>query len=453
MTLRNRILSAFGFVLLLFLALSVVVVVVQRSQLIEQLDDRLETSAPLEPVNRPGGLRQPAGAPIRAIDEPISDLYLAEVFDDGTIEVRVQGQLLTDLPNIDAIALRQPVEQQIFTATSADLESFRVLMEPRNNSWLVVAVPTATVDASVRQLVVSFLIAAALIASTLVLVAWWINRLGLRPIVAVTKTARAITAGERQDRAPLADPRTEAGELASAFNVMLDDRDHTEDKLRQFIADASHELRTPLTSIRGYLDLYTDGGFREPGQLDDVVQRMQSESSRMSGLVDQLLQLARMDDGANLERSTVDVDALLDAVMSNAQAAHPDRSINVASSTDGVSAEVDSDKIHQLVAGLVDNALIHAPAASVSIAAAQSAEGLQISVSDNGSGLPAEAAARVFDRFYRSDSSRARTSGGSGLGLSIARDIARLHGGDIELTTSVGNGCTFVIELPRVPAR
>ncbi len=450
MTLRARILSAFGFVLLLLLVLAVVVVLVQRSQLIEQLDDRLETSAPLEPVNRPGGLRQPeGGAPIRAVDEPISDLYLAEVFDDGAIEVRVQGQLLTDLPDIDAIALRQPISRQIFTATSDDRESFRVLMEPRNNSWLVVAVPTATVDASVRQLVVSFLIAALLIASTLVLVAWWINRLGLRPIVAVTETARAITAGERQDRAPLADPRTEAGELASAFNVMLDDRDKTEDKLRQFIADASHELRTPLTSIRGYLDLYSEGGFREPGQLDDVVRRMQSESSRMSGLVDQLLQLARMDEGIELNVQTVDVPAMLQAVASDAHAAHPDRSISIDHTHGNVQAELDADKVHQLVVGLVNNALVHAPEASVVLGVVAERNELLISVSDDGPGLSDSDAARVFDRFYRTDSSRARSSGGSGLGLSIARDVARLHGGDIELTTAVGEGCTFLLRLPR----
>ncbi len=450
MTLRTRILSAFGFVLLLLLALAVIVVLVQRSQLIEQLDDRLETSAPLEPVNRPGGLRQPAGgAPLRAVDEPISDLYLAEVFDDGTVEVRVQGQLLTNLPDIDAIALRQPVERKIFTATSSDRESFRVLMEPRNNSWLVVAVPTATVDASVRQLVVSFLIAALLIASTLVLVAWWINRLGLRPIVAVTETARAITAGEREDRAPLADPRTEAGELASAFNVMLDDRDKTEDKLRQFIADASHELRTPLTSIRGYLDLYSEGGFREPGQLDDVVRRMQSESSRMSGLVDQLLQLARMDEGVDLNVDTVDVSAMLQAVVSDAHAAHPDRSISIDHTQGNVQAELDADKVHQLVVGLVNNALVHAPEASVVLGASAEGNELLLSVSDDGPGLSDSDTARVFDRFYRTDSSRARSSGGSGLGLSIARDVARLHGGDIELTTAVGEGCTFLLRLPR----
>lgn len=455
MTLRSRIVTGFVVVTILVVGLGIAVVAAQRGRLVEQLDRQLEAIVPLERPSSPSVLPGPGPGPgpadrDRPTEEPISDVFIAVVSGDGTVNVVVQGQLLDAVPDVTAFVDATIVERTFDTVDSADDSTrFRVLVEPLADSTVVIAVPTTDVDETVRNLALTFLVAAMVVAAILGLVGSWIVRLGLRPISAMTQTARSIAGGDRGERAPEIDERTEAGQLAAAFNVMLDQRDEAEDTLRRFASDASHELRTPLTSIRGYLDLYAAGGFREPGQLDDVVRRMQDEAHRMSGLVDQLLQLARLDEMRQLTLSSVDVDQLIGDVVANAQAGHPGRNIVVHTSTGGIDeVQVDHDRIKQLVTVLVDNALIHAVDATVEVSAQQSARGLIIVVADNGPGLDEADAARVFTRFYRAASSRSRESGGSGLGLAIAQSIAEAHGGSISLYTSLGEGCEFTIELP-----
>lgn len=455
MTLRSRIVTGFVVVTILVVGLGIAVVAAQRGRLVEQLDRQLEAIVPLERPSSPSVLPGPGPGPgptdlDRPTEEPISDVFIAVVSGDGTVDVVVQGQLLDAVPDVTAFVDVATVERTFDTVESADASTrFRVLVEPLAEGAVVIAVPTADVDETVRNLALTFLVAAMVVAAILGLVGSWIVRLGLRPISAMTQTARSIAGGDRSERAPEIDERTEAGQLAAAFNVMLDQRDEAEDTLRRFASDASHELRTPLTSIRGYLDLYAAGGFREPGQLDDVVRRMQDEAHRMSGLVDQLLQLARLDEMRQLTLSSVDVDQLIGDVVANAQAGHPGRNIVVHTSTGGIDeVQVDHDRIKQLVTVLVDNALIHAIDATVEVSAQQSARGLIIVVADNGPGLDEADAARVFTRFYRAASSRSRESGGSGLGLAIAQSIAEAHGGSISLYTSPGEGCEFTIELP-----
>ena len=300
-----------------------------------------------------------------------------------------------------------------------------------------------------RNLAVAFVVVALLVAAVLALVAWWIVRLGLRPISAMTETARSISRGDRSERAPEIDERTEAGQLATAFNVMLDQRDEAEDTLRRFASDASHELRTPLTSIRGYLDLYTAGAFRVPDQLDDAVRRMRDEAQRMNDLVEQLLQLARLDEAGELHRTPVDLGHLIRDVVANARAGHAGRNIVVDAPADGaVVVPVDHGRMTQLLTVLVDNALTHAPDATVDVNARSAPERLVIVVADDGPGLDQDDAAHVFGRFYRPVSSRSRTNGGSGLGLAIAQTIAEAHGGNITLRTAPGEGCEFTVEIP-----
>lgn len=454
MTLRSRIVTGFAIVTILVVGLGIAVVAAQRGRLIEQLDRQLEAIAPLERPAPPSVEPDPGRTDRdRPLQEPISDVFIAAVLDDGTVDVLVEGQLLDDVPDTTAFADEMVTERTFDTVDSADgSTSFRVLVDPFAEGVVVIAVPTTDVDETVRNLAITFLIAALVIAAILGVIASWIVRLGLRPISAITRTARSISQGDRGERAPEIDDRTEAGQLAAAFNVMLDQRDEAEDTLRRFASDASHELRTPLTSIRGYLDLYEAGGFREPGQLDDVVRRMQDEANRMSGLVEQLLQLARLDEMRQLAVSPVDVDQLLSDVVANAKAGHPDRDI-VASTPAGSAVEVhaDRDRIKQLVAVLVDNAVIHATEASIEVRAEESADGVVIVVADDGPGLGDVDAARVFTRFYRSASSRSRATGGSGLGLAIAQSIAEAHGGSISLRTSPGEGCEFTIDLPASP--
>lgn len=453
MKLRTRILTGFAVVVVLFVGLGVVVVVSQRNQLNSQLDSRLEAVVPLRPPRSipPDGVEDPAvSVPTQEVQEPISDVYIAMMLADGTLEVMVQGQLLETVPDISDLGTGS--QRTFDNVDSADGSiQFRVLTDPvgQNGDSVFIAVPSTDVDETVQRLIIGFAVAAVLIAMTLGVVGWWIVRLGLRPISAITDAAQSITGGERSERAPELDNRTEAGQLAGAFNVMLDERGQAEDRLRQFVSDASHELRTPLTSIRGYLDLYVDGGFRKPGELDDVIRRMQSEASRMSSLVDNLLQLARLDEEQPLNLSATDVEELIGDVVAGALAAHPGRNVQAKSSggADPI-AQIDRHKVSQLVAVLVENALTHAPDASVWVEAIQSSDALVITVTDDGPGLSSEESERVFDRFYRGDPARARATGGSGLGLGIAKSIAEAHHGQLSVTSTPGHGCQFTLHIP-----
>lgn len=459
MKLRTRILTGFAVVLVLIAGLGVAVVVAQRNQLTDQLDRQLEAVVPLDrPAPPDRGTQPPPADPVRSGADPISDIFIAALLTDGTIEVLVQGQLLDDVPDLDQLAEVSGGGRTFTTVDSVDGSTrFRVLVDQMGDGAVttVIALPTTDVEETVQRLAATFAVVVLLAGAILGIIAWWIVRLGLRPISAMTETARAISGGERDRRAPEIDGRTEAGELADAFNLMLDQRDEAEDRLRRFASDASHELRTPLTSIRGYLDLYAQGGFREPGQLDDVVRRMQSEAGRMGILVEELLQLARLDEGQALIVAPADIGALARDVVADALAGHPDRSILADAPDDGeVVAEVDRDKVKQLLASLVDNALTHAPGADIEVRAAKTADQLTFVVTDNGPGLSAEHASQVFTRFYRGDSSRARTVGGSGLGLAIAESIAVVHGGTIDLRTAPDEGCEFTVRIPdgRAPA-
>ena len=288
----------------------------------------------------------------------------------------------------------------------------------------------------------------------LVLAGWWMNPADLRPISRMTETADAITGGDRTRRAEVSTDSTEVAKLATALNVMLDERDSDEERIRAFVSDASHELRTPLTSISGYLDLYAEGGFRLPGQFDDAVRRMRLEASRMNLLVNDLLLLSKLDEQRPLTTETVDVTLLLGDIAASALARQPARTIEVTSPHDvAVTIEADRLRLHQAITVLVDNALEHTPGdAAIEMSVARVGEIVEIQVVDNGPGLSAHDAERVFDRFYRGDASCARSpSGGSGLGLSIARSIIEAHDGTLDVSTRLGEGTTFRAGLHAAP--
>lgn len=453
MRLRTRILAGFIAVLAIVAGVGVIVVVVQRGQLIDQLDRRLTEIVPLD---RPAPPERGSNLPPtpRAAAEPISDVFIAEVDADGAVTTVVDGQLIVSPPDLSDLSDAPPERAFGFVPSADGATRFRVVTEAIRgaDALLVVGIPTTDVDETVDRLVVIFLVVTFSVAAVLGLLAWWIVRLGLRPIADVAETAHAVAAGDRERRAPKLDERTEAGELATSFNVMLDQRDAAEDRLRQFASDASHELRTPLTSIRGYLDLYVAGGFRGDGQLDDAVRRMQDEAARMGVLVDDLLQLARFDEGQQLVRVPTDVGTLVRDVVENARAAHPERSIEAVVPAAGEAvADLEPDRVTQVAVLLVDNALVHAPEAEVRVAAAVDRAHVTLAVTDDGPGLDAEHAAKVFTRFFRSDASRTRVTGGSGLGLAIAQSIVTAHGGTIDLVTAPGEGCAFTVRLPRSP--
>ena len=290
--------------------------------------------------------------------------------------------------------------------------------------------------------------AAVLVA--IALLGLWVVRLGLRPLAEIEQTAGAIAAGDLSRRVERADERTEVGRLGLALNAMLSQiesafraREASERKLRRFVADASHELRTPLTAVRAYAELFTRGADKRPDDLARAMTGISRESERMSLLVDDLLLLARLDEGRPLERKDVELERVVGDAVETARTVEPDRPIELHAEHAVVIG--DRDRLRQVVDNLLGNVRAHTPAGApveVSVASGERRR------RDRGQGLRAgdeaqEDVARVFERFYRADASRSRASGGVGLGLSIVAAVAEAHGGTASASSEPGAGTTF----------
>jgi two-component system OmpR family sensor kinase len=457
-TLRTRLLLTSALVIGLVVLGVFAVLGTQRTFLTNQVDRQLRSAQPFFRGPPPEFGSAVDESPPASRDAPISSLYVGFVGADGTLEPVLEGQLLEDVPDVDVEELEAEVTGEaalLLTAGGREGNTqFRVMVRRSETGILsVTALPLDEVNSALNRLAWTLGGGTAVIAGVLLLAVWWVERLGLRPIATLTATADLISQGDRSHRVLDADPRTEAGKLASAFNVMLDERDETEARLRRFIADASHELRTPLTSISGYLDLYREGGFRNGSGLDDMVRRMSQESTRMHDLVEDLLLLANLDQHRPLRQEQVDVGRLLEDAATDARVLQPTRSISVdVTGSEPVAAIGDAFRLQQVVGALVGNALAYTVATSpLLLGARRTTRGIEIVVQDHGPGLTASQAAQVFDRFYRGEQSRSRRSGGSGLGLSIAKSIVEAHGGTITLHTAPGQGCRFTIALPTPP--
>jgi len=301
-------------------------------------------------------------------------------------------------------------------------------------------------DATAGKLRLAVATAGAILLVVLASAAFWVARLGLRPIAEVTEVADSIAAGDRSRRVRTPGSGTEAAHLTRAFNVMLDQQEALEARLRQFVADASHELRTPVSAIQGFLQLWQQGYLREGPQFDDAVRRIGQESARMAGLVEDLLMLARLDEGQPLLRDQVDLVPLVDDVVLGASSTHPSRHIRT--EKDGPAIVVGDEKaLRQVIENLVTNALIHTPStASLTIHTTACPDSVRFEVADTGPGLDVESSAHAFDRFWRGDTSRSRP--GSGLGLSIAAGIVAAHGGRLKMETAPGEGMVVRVTLP-----
>ncbi len=363
---------------------------------------------------------------------------------------------------------RQPEATLSFTTGSVQAggPQFRVRawLLP-NGDQLILALPLDQASTTLHRLL---LIEAAVTAAAFAVAAglgWWAVRLGLRPLAEMENTADAIAAGELDRRVPGDTARTETGRLARALNAMLArlqgafaERDATEaelrvseGRLRQFVADASHELRTPIAAVSAYAELFERGASSRPEDLTRVMTGIRNETARMTQLVDELLLLARLDEGRPLDLRPVEIVSLAADAVNAARAISSDWPLTLHAARP-VEVMGDPARLRQVLDNLLANIRAHTPpgtAATVTVADDDTTA--TITVADNGPGITPDQAAHAFERFYRADPSRSRDHGGTGLGLAIVNAIAAAHHGNVETAPTPGGGVTFTLRVPVAP--
>jgi two-component system OmpR family sensor kinase len=457
--------SAVAFVLVI---VAMVITTTTRAHLLDQVDNRLASIGNPGPglgLNAAEQLSRQPDPPERFSDIPerFSDIYMGVLRTNDELVTMFASNLGGDgdlpIPDIDPDAARDAAAAgELFSTGSLGDDGLRYRVSARevpDGAVFVTAFPLSDVDDAVARLVTVETIATTIILAALGLVTWWVLRLGIRPIKRMTDVASSIAGGDLSQRVPESASSTEAGQLGVALNQMLgriedafDVRARSEDRLRQFVADASHELRTPVTTIRGYAELFRSGGLGEPSELEEAMRRTEQEAIRMGRLVDDMLTLAKLDQDRPLETRSVDLAVLMSDAARDAAAVAPGRSIRT--DIEGpVVVTGDEDRLRQVLANVVGNALVHTPLDSaIELHLRRDGACAVVDVVDHGPGMPPEIAARVTERFFRADPSRTRHRGGSGLGLSIADTAIDAHGGDIRVHSVAGVGTTVRITLP-----
>ncbi len=382
---------------------------------------------------------------------------------DGTVACSWQltplGESAPSPPALpDTIDSGDAGQASYFTVSAregGDRYRVRAATVPGTDAMLITGTSLADVDATLRRLLAIMLLVTLGVLAALAALGLWVVRIGLRPLDEIGNTAAAIAEGDLTRRVERAEPRTEVGRLGLALNAMLaqieaafDAQAASERRLRRFVADASHELRTPLAAVRAYAELFGRGADRRPDDLERAMTGIGRESERMTVLVEDLLLLARLDEGRPLEREPVELDEVVTEAVDAAVAVDPDRPVDL--EADPVVVLGDRDRLRQVLDNLLSNVRAHTPAGSPVRVRVGSENGLAVvEVADSGPGMTSEEAARVFERFYRSDSSRSRATGGVGLGLSIVAAVAEAHGGAVSAHSTPGDGATFRITFPR----
>ncbi len=461
MSLRTRLLAGMAVVAVVLVGASVVITRTTRGYLVQRVDAQLQ--AAVGGFQGPGGDRFENGGPDGGPNpNHLTNLYVGTIATDGSLSTFLLpdygGSSAT--PKVAATKLKQAATaanpKPFTTGSSKGSGEWRVVVVHQPNRTMLFGLSLHDVSVATGDVVQTEAIATGLILAILGLVTFFVLRLGVRPIKRMTETATAIAGGDLSHRVPDVASGTEAGELGAALNTMLgeiqlafDQRAESEGRLRQFVADASHELRTPVTTIRGYAELYRSGGLRDPDELTQAMRRTEQESIRMGSLVEDLLLLARLDQGRKLESGGVDLGVLAVDAVSDARAVDPGRPIS-ASTREDVVVTGDESRLRQVVANLVGNALVHTPPGTpVRVRVGADDDGSAfLEVHDDGPGLPPDVAARAFERFYRADPARSRHAGGSGLGLSIVKAIVEAHGGTVGFVDD-GPGTTVRVTLPR----
>ncbi len=432
-----------------------------RSYLYSRADAQLRHFAAvacrvLERSDRPV---RPAGS-----QQTLPTQFLVEVVSaDG--QVRRAETPLDDAggPRLSAARLR---DGSPFTAPTAGTpaHSWRVLVKPLSGGrHAIIAFSLDNLNSTVTRLELADALAGTIAIAALAAIGLPLVRASLAPLSRIEATAAAIAGGDLSRRIEHPSRGTEVGRLADALDTMLGRIEaayraraegearalESEDRMRQFVADASHELRTPLTSVLGLAEFgLQQGDTASPDKLQRLMTLIRHEASRMGRLVDDLLMLARLDTDRPLDRRHVDLASIGAQAVQAARVVSPDRPITLLAD-DPVIVYADTERLRQVIDNLIANAAQHTPPRSPVIVSVAGTSGIgEIIVADNGPGMTAEQAAHVFERFYRTDDARTRARGGTGLGLSIAASLAAAHGGDITVDTRPGEGAAFHVRLP-----
>jgi two-component system OmpR family sensor kinase len=447
MSLRMRLLVAvLGMLAVGFTVAGTVIYHLVESSLIARVDRSFPVAATVDRRLSPPPRSSPPSASV--FNRSISIVVRAR---DGHVVVK-QIDPRVPLPAADIAA--HPTTR---TARSVTIRGHhvRVLLDrSADGGSVVIAVPLDDVDSTLSRLLRAELIVSAAVLAALAALAWWVLTVGLRPLDRIAGTADAITGGDLARRVPTANPRTEIGRVAIALNTMLVQIEAalgqsraSERRLRQFVADASHELRTPLTSIRGYAELFRRGAAERPADAATAMLRIEDQSTRMTRLVEDLLQLAHLDEEQPLQICEVDLTRLVSTTIREARDAG---GLTITSALDpGVIVDGDESRLRRIIDNLLTNIRVHTPEGTrAHVTLRMDNRQAVLEVRDDGPGIPAEHAAHVFERFYRADASRSREAGGSGLGLAIVASTIHAHGGRVQLETGTDGGAVFVAHLP-----
>lgn len=474
---RRLIAGILALLALATLGIGLISTVALRSSLVAQLDEELrQTAARVEFAvgSRPADPRLgfapglPVGSLIAFVGESgrVSAAYLD---DEAQVQrlSQLQLRMLADTTLEHPRTIRFPGIGGEFRVLATELPGGTTLLVGLSTQEVVVT--TSRLGAVITIILVGTLAVAALLGRSVV-------RFALTPLTRIRQTATEIASlpldrGEVDLRGRVAaieadaDPETEVGQLGGAFSRMiehvqrsLDAREASEQKVRRFVADASHELRTPLATIRGYGELYRMGALSEPDDVASTMQRIEGSAVRMGSLVEDLLHLARLDEGRPLRTGPVDLAVVATDAAADLRALDPDRPVRVVplvpdGTTGGAVAVGDEDRLRQVLSNLVGNVARHTPAGTpVEVAVGRTADGrVAVEVRDHGPGVAPEHAHRVFERFYRVDAGRGRETGGAGLGLAIVAAIVRAHRGEVGVRPTPGGGTTVRVVLPCAP--
>ena len=445
-----------------------------RTYLQQNMDTMLVTTASTLSNEDPTTIE--ARLASRQLDLPRlpSDYYIAYLDSSGSLLIGLVSSAASServVPNLDQLNLAQVVN------TGGEPFDVSISNTPaRDDDWRMVALPLKTLPGSVvvalptnanTALIGQYTTIGAGFGILLLVisgVAIWVTiSQALRPLREVERTAKSVAAGDIGSRLIERPGKTEIARLNRSLNSMLgsiesamDSRNRTLEQMRQFVADASHELRTPLVSVRGYAELYRMGVLKKPADVADAMQRIESEAIRMSGLVESLLTLARLDEGTKITLGEHDLISVARAAAKDASVADHNREIVLVdlagsqlSEESTLVATYDPNQMRQVMTNLLANACRFSPeGAAVELAIGEIDGKVVFEVRDHGEGIPEQLRAKVFERFYRADNSRNRETGGSGLGLSIVNTIVARHQGLVTVHETAGGGATFRVEFP-----